>query len=204
MDRMTGATAGLFGAWLVHDVEELFTLRETSRKIASRLPRALPLPAGWREHGVPQRQVVTGIPVMGVVMAAAAVEGYRSSGRSPFYQTVLLGFGLHGIGHLAVAAGLRGYASGAATSPTVVIPFWLAATHHLDACGVPARRSLLAAAVSIPVAIGSAHALAHLMTRAASSVRPDGSGPNGPARWPRRDGGLSAWSTPSRRSGSCP
>jgi hypothetical protein len=37
---------------------------------------------------------------MGLLMAAASADGYRTGGRSAFYQTVLLGFGLHGIGHV--------------------------------------------------------------------------------------------------------
>lgn len=168
MEPMTVATAGLFCAWVVHDAEELLTFQETSRRIFNRLPEAVPLPAGWRDGGFPHRQIVTGMSIMGAVMAAASVEGYRTRGRSMLYQTVLLGFGLHGIGHLVAAAGLRGYASGVATSPTVVIPFWLAATRYLDANGVPVRRSLPLAAASIPVAIGGAHVIAFVVNRALS------------------------------------
>ena len=169
MERTTVATAGLFCAWAVHDLEELFTMQATSRKVFERLPEAVPLPAGWREGGMSQRQIVTGISIMGAVMGAASVAGYRTRGRSRFYQTVLLGFGLHGIGHLGVAAGVGGYASGVATSPTVVIPFWLAATRRLDASGVPARRSAPLALAVVPVTIGAAHVVALALTRAAAA-----------------------------------
>jgi hypothetical protein len=54
MERSTVATAGLFFAWLGHDVEEFATMRGTSRKIFSRVPERLPLPVEWREHGLPR------------------------------------------------------------------------------------------------------------------------------------------------------
>lgn len=153
MKRSTVATAGLFFAWLVHDVEEFFTMRETSRKFMAQLPERVPVPPEWRESGLPQRHVAVGMSTMGLLMAAAAADGHRTGGRSAFYQTVLLGFGLHGIGHVGAAVAARGYVSGVVTSPTVVIPFWLGATRYLDAHGVPARRSLPAAALSIPASI---------------------------------------------------
>lgn len=165
MKRSTVATAGLFFAWLGHDAEELLTMRETSRKIMAALPARLPVPAQWRENGLPQRHLAVGMSTMGVLMAAASADGYRTGGRSPFYQTVLLGFGLHGIGHIGMAVALRGYASGVATSPTVVIPFWLGATRYLNAKGVPARRSVPLAAASVPVGIWAAHGIAYALTR---------------------------------------
>jgi hypothetical protein len=84
----------------------------------------MPLPTSVRRQGVTARYVATAIPAVGLV-AAASVCGYRSKGRSAFYQNVLLGFGLHGLGHLGSSLLAGGYASGVATAPTVVVPFWL-------------------------------------------------------------------------------
>ena len=165
MERSTVATAGLFFAWLGHDVEEFATMRGTSRKIFSRVPERLPVPVEWREHGLPQRHIAIGMSTMGLLMATASADGYRTGGRSAFYQTVLLGFGLHGIGHLGMAVAMRGYAAGVVTSPTVVIPFWLGATRYLNAHDVPARRSILLAALSIPVSLWASHAVAYALTR---------------------------------------
>ncbi len=165
MQRSTVATAGLFFAWLGHDAEELGTMRETSRKVFSRLPERVRLPVDWREHGLPQRHVAVGMSTMGLLVAAASAQGYRTGGRSAFYQTVLLGFGLHGIGHLGMAVAMRGYTAGLGTSPTVVIPFWLGATRYLNARGVPARRSVLMAALSIPVSLWASHGVAYALTR---------------------------------------
>lgn len=165
MDRSTGATAGLFFAWLAHDIEELFTMRDTSRRLFRVLPESVPLPADWRENGVPQSEITLAITTMGLLMAAASADGYRTGGRSAFYQTALLGFGLHGIGHLGMAAAMRGYAAGVATAPTVVIPFWLWATRHLDSKGVPPKRSVRGAALLILGSIWGAQGLANAVAR---------------------------------------
>jgi hypothetical protein len=133
------------------------------------LPAGLPVPAEWRQNGLPQRHLAVGMSTMGLLMAAASADGYRTGGRSAFYQNVLLGFGLHGIGHVGLAVALRGYASGVATSPTIVIPFWLGATRYLDAKGVPARRSVRAAALSIPASIWVSHGIAYALTRRRTS-----------------------------------
>jgi hypothetical protein len=58
-------TAGLFAAWLAHDLEEAFTLQETSRRVAGRLPEWVPAPPEWREHGLPRRHIVVAVSVMG-------------------------------------------------------------------------------------------------------------------------------------------
>jgi len=99
------------------------------------------------------------------VMASASADGYRTGGRSALYQTVLLGFGLHGVGHLGMAAATRGYVSGVATSPVIVIPFWLGATRHLRAKGVPAKGPLWIAALSIPASIWVSQGVAHALSR---------------------------------------
>jgi Major Facilitator Superfamily len=89
---------------------------------------------------------------VGLVVAATTVRGYCTRGRSALYQNTLLGFGLHGLGHPTMSLLARGYTSGVATAPTVVIPFWLWATRALQQAGVPNRRSLPAA---IAVVAGS-------------------------------------------------
>ncbi|ORV08573.1 HXXEE domain-containing protein [Mycobacterium celatum] len=51
-------------------------------------------------------------------------------------QATLLGFGVHGVGHLALTAANRGYTPGVVTAPTVVIPFSLWACQSLARAGV--------------------------------------------------------------------
>ncbi len=62
MKRSTVATAGLFFAWLVHDVEEFFTMRETSRKFMAQLPERVPVPPEWRESGLPSAMSLWACP----------------------------------------------------------------------------------------------------------------------------------------------
>jgi hypothetical protein len=165
MSRIQLATAGLFAAWLAHDLEELATMSANSRTIAKRLPDWIPLPASVRQRGLTHRNVAAGISVVGLVIAAATVRGYRTRGRSSFYQNALLAFGVHGLGHMGVSLLARGYTSGVATAPTVVVPFWLWATRALEQAGVPNRRSLPAALALFAGSLAGARLVVYLVTK---------------------------------------
>jgi Protein of unknown function with HXXEE motif len=165
VSRIQRATAGLFAAWLVHDLEELATMSSNSRTIARRLPDWVPLSASVRQRGLTQRNVATGISAVGLVIAAATVRGYRTGGRSSFYQNALLAFGAHGLGHIGMSLLARGYTSGVATAPTVVVPFWLWATRALEQAGVPNRRSVRAAIALFAGSLAGARLAAYLVTK---------------------------------------
>src|SRR5579859_7716971 len=100
MKRTTKVSLGLFATWALSDIEELWTMSRTSKTLAGK--------------GFSQRHVNVSIGLMGAVMGTAAVLGVRSRGRSPVFRGALLGFGLHGFGHLAMAAAAGRYVSGAA------------------------------------------------------------------------------------------
>ena len=102
-NRIPLATAGLLVTWMVHDLEELLTMSDTSRTLVQQLPDWIPVPGSIREQGLTTRYLATGIATIGLIVAAAAVRGYRTQGRSAFYQNTLLAFGLHGLGHLAAS-----------------------------------------------------------------------------------------------------
>jgi len=125
----------------------------------------MPLPASMRQHGLTTRHLATAIPAVGLVVAAASVCGYRTQGRSAFYQNTLLGFGLHGLGHLGVSLLTGGYTSGVATAPTVVVAFWLWATRALQQAGVPSRRSLPAAVALVAGSLAFGHLAAFLLAK---------------------------------------
>ena len=165
MNRIRLATAGLFVAWMVHDLEELATMSANSRTLVRRLPDSVPVPASVRERGLTQRSLATGVSAVGLVVAAASVSGYRTRGRSAFYQNTLLGFGLHGLGHVGVSLLARGYTSGVATAPTVVVPFWLWATRALEQAGVPNRRSVRAAIALFAGSLAGARLAAYVVTK---------------------------------------
>ena len=136
-------------------------LRSAGRRRPARTPAAVPGPQTsgpspqhqpW-EHDHPARtpaavqvgqplsrdQVYVALSLVGLLMAAASVDGYRTRGRSGFYQSVLFGYGMHAGIHLASAALARGYTSGSATAVPVVLPFWLFARRALQADGVELR-----------------------------------------------------------------
>jgi hypothetical protein len=162
-NRIPLATAGLFVAWMVHDLEELATMTDTSRTLVRQLPDWMPVPGSIRQHGLTERYLATGIATIELIVAAAAVRGYRTQGRSAFYQNTLLAFGLHELGHLAASLLTRGYTSGVATAPLVLL-FWLWATRALEEAGVPNRRSLPAAIALLAGSLAVGHFTAYLLT----------------------------------------
>ena len=58
----------------------------------------------------------------------------------------------------------HGYTSGVATSPTIVIPFWLWAARVLNQAGVPNRRSIPAAIALAAGSIAGGHLVVFLLT----------------------------------------
>jgi hypothetical protein len=166
MERTTKVALSLFATWALSDLEELWTMSRNSKQVLRKLPSALPIPAQWRQSGVSQRHVAAGIATMGLVMGAAAAAGVRSHGRSPIFRGVLLGFGLHGFGHLGMTAAARQYVAGAATAPTVVIPYWLWARRELAKEGIREidAPTVAVAAAGIPLAMGI-HALMYKLLR---------------------------------------
>ncbi|MFB7715743.1 HXXEE domain-containing protein, partial [Streptomyces sp. NPDC056105] len=119
----------------------------------------------WRQlESIDEREFARAVAGMAVVVAAAAVDGYRTGGRSAFYQGALNGFGLHGLVHLAQAAAVRGYTPGSVTSPLVVIPFTLWARGRLRRAGVLRPAGPRDAVQGLALA-AAATAGAHLMAR---------------------------------------
>ncbi|MFL1897796.1 HXXEE domain-containing protein [Streptomyces tauricus] len=166
MKRTTKVSVGLFVTWAVSDLEEVWTMSRTSKVVLRTLPSAVPIPEPLRREGISQRHVVSGIGVAATVMAAAMVQGVRSEGRSPVFRGALLGFGLHGFGHLAMAAAARQYVSGVVTAPTMVIPYWLWARNALAKAGIRDidGTAVAVAAAGMPMLLG-AHALMYRLRR---------------------------------------
>lgn len=156
-DEITVASWGLLGAWIVHDLEELATASSASKDILALAPQGLPLPDELRGRGLSQRHFTIAVGIMALLMMAASAQGARTRGTSRFYRGVLLGFGLHGFGHLAGTAALRRYTPGVATSPAVVIPFWLWARRVLRRHGLtdvePATVALAAMGPGLALAV---------------------------------------------------
>ncbi|MFF7725794.1 HXXEE domain-containing protein [Streptomyces sp. NPDC008001] len=157
---------GLFAAWAANDIEEIFTMAPWSRAAVPRLKARFPSVPDrvWSRMEVTQPHASTAIGLMALLMAAAAAEGARTRGQSVVFRTVLTGFGLHGLVHMAQAAAYRGYTPGVATSPTVVIPYSIWALTHLRRAGIPPVSPALSLAL-FPVTAGAVHALAQRLTK---------------------------------------
>ncbi|MER5332382.1 HXXEE domain-containing protein [Micromonospora sp. NPDC002717] len=161
------ATWGLLAAWAIHDAEELATMGGWLDRARPRLRARFPqVPERvWDQLRVSPAQARIAIGAMGVVMAAAAARGARTGGRSGFYQSALVGFGLHAGGHVAQAVVTRGYTPGVVTAPLVVAPFSLWAWRRLRAAGVPQAGggAAASAALLLPLVAGACHAVARIL-----------------------------------------
>jgi Protein of unknown function with HXXEE motif len=163
MQRTTTISFGLFAAWACHDLEELFTMRDTTRVLAARTPEWLPIPADVRQDGLSQQHVNLGISLMGAYIAGVSAVGVRSRGHSRVFRGVLLAFGLHGFGHIGVTAALRQYTTGVATSPTIVIPYWLWARRALVREGLSDRDGTAPSAAASILLIPTVHVVTRLL-----------------------------------------
>lgn len=165
MNHLTLATAGLFYAWLGNDIEEYLTMP------GEKHPMLAHFNLGTDPDGALSRdQVDVALTMVGAVFAAASVDGYRTQGRSPFYQACLYGFGMHGFIHLASVVAARRYTSGAVTALPVILPFWAFSNRALRASGVepkPHRWTIVAFA---PVGLGVHYAAKHIVTRRAQAM----------------------------------
>ncbi|MEU0500116.1 HXXEE domain-containing protein [Nocardia sp. NPDC005998] len=158
-------TWGLFLAWLANDTEEWFTMAPWSQQNAARTGKRQIGPV-WLREPVTSAQSHVAISLMGAFVLAAAARGAATGGRSRFFQSTLVGFGVHGFGHLALSAAHRGYTPGVATAPTVVIPYSLWAWRELGRQGVRRNdaRTWLGAAVLLPASLAAVHSAARALT----------------------------------------
>ena len=131
----------------------------TAARTIGALPAWVPTPP--HADALDETQVHVGIGVMATLLTAAVVDGWRTAGRGRLYQDVQLTFGLHGFGHLAAAALSRGYSSGVATSPTVVLPQLWWARRRLRDARVPDASSLARGAVLLGSWVVAAHTIGH-------------------------------------------
>jgi Protein of unknown function with HXXEE motif len=173
MNVTVGVTAGLFGAWFIHDLEEWFTMAPWSRKNADKIAQTLPVRPPWGDGGISDDHAHAAIAAMGAVILAASAMGVKSRGRSRFFQTALLGFGIHGLLHLGGSTLFRGYTPGVITAPIVVLPYSVWAWRKLNRAGVLQNdpSSWAAAAVAVPVTIGAVHLATAALLRARKFAR---------------------------------
>lgn len=163
LSRLDLACLALAASYLLNDGEELVTYRASSRRLAQSLPQWVPVPPRVRREGVSQEHVALGIGLIGIHWVGASVAGWRSGGRSAWFQNAAAAFGLHGLAHLGMCAARRGYVSGGASAPAVIaLGAWTWKVLHDQ--GVPSRVSARGIAASVPV-LAAAHVGAHVGAR---------------------------------------
>lgn len=151
-------------SFLANDGEELATLVPTLPDTLARLPLDKPLPK-W-VYEVDQVHINTGITMMGALCTASVVDGVRTRGRGALYQDFQWAFGMHGLGHIAAALVTKGYSTGIATSPTVVLPQFGFSLRELRAAGVPHEPHLL----RVVARVGGWLLISHLIGAVVSRV----------------------------------
>jgi hypothetical protein len=169
-------TWGLLIAWVVHDTEELLATPRFAPRAAATVRRRFPrLPAAAsRMMDIGATRMAVAILLIGVLVAVAAEEGARTGGRSPFFQVVLAGFGIHAVFHVGATLATRGYTPGIVTAVVVVAPFSVWAWLQLQRVGLIDGYGpllLLVGLVSIPVSLIAAHLLAYLLVKAVLAGR---------------------------------
>jgi hypothetical protein len=165
----SAVTWGLLGAWVVHDLEELATMPGfAARKVRGLRARYPKVPERmWSALEIDRTHAATAIGAMGVLISVAAARGAWTGGRSGFYQTVLVGFGGHGLVHLAQGAAFRGYTPGLVTAPGV-IAYSAWAWRKLRRAGVARSgdaRDMSSYAALFPATILGAHGVAYAARR---------------------------------------
>ncbi|HEX6586183.1 MAG TPA: HXXEE domain-containing protein [Solirubrobacterales bacterium] len=170
MQRTTTVGLGLFAAWACHDLEELFTMRETSRVVAARIPDWVPIPDDVRQDGLSQQHVNLSISLVGAYLAGVCAVGVRSQGRSRLFRSALLGFGLHGFAHIGGTIALRQYTTGVATSPTIVIPYWLWARRAIAREGLSDREGTARWAAATLLLLPVVHVATRLLLNAVEAA----------------------------------
>jgi len=159
-------TWGLLAVFVVHDLEELVTMPAWVAERVGRLRRRYPdAPVLlWKVLDAGPAHTAAAIGMMGVLVGSAAAAGFRTGGRSDFFQATLTGFGLHALMHVGQSAAVGGYTPGVVTAPTLVAPYTLWAWRELGRAGVRndefTVRDAATAAAAVPVIILGMHAMA--------------------------------------------
>ena len=124
---------GLFGAWAVHDLEEILAAQQWRDRVLPRVRQRHPqVPQVlWRAAAVDTRRMAAAVGLVGIGVSIATISGLRTGGRSPLFHTAVTAFGLHGLAHLASSAAARDYTPGLLTAPVLVLPYAVWARRQL-------------------------------------------------------------------------
>jgi Protein of unknown function with HXXEE motif len=165
-------TWGLLAAWTVHDLEEVLAFGPWQRsgglgRMCVRLP-FVPGAAFDAAERITPRRYALAVGLVGGVMAAASARGAATGGRSPLFQGLLTGFGMHAFTHAGWSLAAGGYTPGVATTPTIVVPFSCLAIRRLRRAGLATPVSpteAVAGLVGAVLLVQTSHVVAAVLDR---------------------------------------
>jgi hypothetical protein len=166
LDRQVSLTLVIWAfplAFLIHDLEEIFTMERFTRTYRERFPR-------WMRGlaAITTRQFVISVAVFLVIILVASF--LAATLRSTGLFTILLAiFFLHFFTHLVQPILFRAYTPGLITAVVIVLPYSLYALHRLFQAHALGQDDfgltlLLAAALIVPAILG-ARQLGKLLAR---------------------------------------
>ncbi len=113
-------------AFLVHDVEEIFTMERFARENRERVPKFL-----RNIVTINTTQFTIGVGVLFVITLLAAFLATRSPRQMDIFTIALSAFLLHVIGHIAFPILFRRYTPGLITAVIIVLPYSLYTFYRL-------------------------------------------------------------------------
>jgi hypothetical protein len=167
------AALSLFAAWLIHDLEKVFTFPATSRLLANRFSttRLLASPA----------QSAVAIALMCAPVAAACHRGILTNGDSKLFRAVTAGLEAHVATHILAPVSQKSYTAGLVTAPLVMLPGARVVRAALRLQGQPLKSGDIARG---GVLLVGAALLSHVVARVLTLPRQGSNGIhlNGPVR----------------------
>jgi hypothetical protein len=151
-------------SWLVHDLEEVTTIDEWSRRWGLRESDDL-TPLQRRLVGVAtstRRRFTIAVAFVGCVVVGATVAGVIDPNGIGIriYTTILGGYFLHAFVHVGQSVVLRGYTPGLVTAVLVVISvslclYWRLLSVQLVDIGLVTTTGLLGLVLFVPIVVGA-------------------------------------------------
>lgn len=150
--------ACLWVTWAAHDVEEAIAFPAMCKASATK--------TGIKQLNLTPAQSWATVGIMGLGIAVACIDGYRTEGRSKAYRAVVAGLGAHVFTHIAASVALHRYTPGVITALPLMLPGTIIASAELRNDNEPLQTNdyIHGTAILLPAAI-ACHILARLIKR---------------------------------------
>ncbi|HLZ80332.1 MAG TPA: HXXEE domain-containing protein [Ktedonobacteraceae bacterium] len=157
-------------AFLIHDLEEIFTMERFTHENRERFPKFL------RNIGaISTTQFIAGVGVLFVLTLLAAYLATKSQHEMDVFTIALMIFLIHVMGHVIFLIYFRRYTPGLITAVVIVLPYSLYAFHRLFSANLVGSESfnislLVGALLLVPLLL-VVRQLGKLLTRPGASSK---------------------------------